>query len=159
MNYVNRSKLQSIYMLERVILTCERYNSIWLAVNLRELRDMRKDLYATLTYETQQNEELKSELLDEYTEHCNFTFKLLTRKKLSNAIFETILHTFLSDYDFIEQSDEDKTAYKLTLQTLNNLKATLRSSDVKMSNYRLRGLNLLSKNFVENNKQDHEYKL
>ena len=156
MNYKQKTKFQTIDLLEKAILDCKHYNAVWLGVNLRELRDLRRDLYSDLTESAKNDEQIKRALIEEYDRYCRFTNSLFFTKKLSNAGFAEILHTFLSDYDFIDTLDADKTAYRLTLRTMDYIRVGLKNSDGKMSNYRLRGVNKLLKQFIVNNSPHQE---
>ena len=151
MKYQQRIKFQTIDLLEKAILNCKQYNAVWLGVNLRELRDLRRDLYSSLTKYALRNEEVMQDLFDEYNRYCQFIANLLANKKLSNAVFAEILHTFLGDYDFIDSLDSNKSAYQLTLKTIDSLKTAFKSNDDKMSTYHLRDVNKFLKFFIESN--------
>ena len=156
MNYKERTKFQTIDLLEKAILDYKHYNAVWLGANLRELRDLRRDLYSDLTESAKNDEQIKRTLIEEYDRYCRFTNSLFFTKKLSNAGFAEILHTFLRDYDFIDTLDTDKTAYRLTLRTIDYIRVGLKNSDGKMSNYRLRGVNKLLKQFIVKNSPHQE---
>lgn len=156
MNHKQRIKYQTIDLLEMAILDSKHYNPVWLGVNLRELRDLRRDLYSSLTESAKKDEQIKQELIDEYRRYCRFTNSLVTTKKLSNAVFSEILHMFLSDYDFIDSIDSNKTAYGFTLGAMDYIKVTLENSDSKMRNYRLRDADSLLRQFIINNSPQQE---
>ena len=66
MDYKQRTKFQTIDLLEKAILDCKHYNAVWLGVNLRGLRDLRRDLYSDLTECAENDEQIKRELIEEY---------------------------------------------------------------------------------------------
>lgn len=151
----NVTKLTNISFAEQFILDSKSHSPVSLGCDLNKLRGLRKDLYVSLIEESKFNEHIKKEFVDEYDEYCKFNTRLISTKKLSNSIFFEILHGFLRDYDMVEPLDIDKTAYRLTLRTLDYLRVGLKNSDGKM-NYRLRGVNKLLKQFIKNNSPHKE---
>jgi len=62
MNYI-QATINKIYSIESTILKSKTYSPIWIGVNLKDLRDVRRELYYPLATNAQDKTEIKEPLL------------------------------------------------------------------------------------------------
>lgn len=127
------------------------FTPILLSKNLQQLRNLRMDYYSKMIKKLNLNNNLNSDIEDEYTDYCNFINNLIGSKKLPNAILSRILHEFLNDYDIVKPLDTDKVYYNKTLGTLNNIRVTLKNSNSAIKNKQISCVNQLAEIFIKNN--------
>lgn len=133
MGYDFGSKIDIIAILEGEILGSKQHHSAWLDADLKQLRDARKDLY-NLSGKKVDND-MRSQLLEEYKYFCNFNYSLLTTERMSDNTYFDIIHSFLKDYSFVKPIDKNGKARDLTLSTLKRLKLSFKISDNRKINY------------------------
>jgi len=148
MNYI-QATINRIYSIESTILKSKTYSPIWIGVNLKDLRDVRRELYYPLATNAQDKTEIKETLFKEYIKYCKFIQKLLATKKLSATVFDEVLHHFFNDYDMIKPIDTDLAAYAFTLSTMNSLKHSLKNSTLTRKNVRIKDVDTLLQHFIE----------
>ena len=146
------NQIHIIGMYEDKIINLKKYNAVMLGECLSKLKDLRKELYTSISDKNISND-IRLLLIKESNNFYLFNYKLLTSKTLSNAVFFEIFHKALADYSFVKPFDNDKYAYKFALRTIDYLKIDLKLSEAKMSNYRLRSVNDLTMNFIKKNKE------
>ena len=139
--------LSKINILENYVLVTKKNSPIWIGNKLYELRKLRKDFYQSIGREDEYSSESQSLFIDEFSKFCNFNYKLLTTKLLSNAVFSETLIYFIKDYYSIENFDTDGEAKRLTLEVIQNIKSDLTESKCGMSDYRIREVDLMLKRF------------
>ncbi len=151
---MKNSNFTEIGIVENFILGGDFTPSL-LGKNLQQLRILRKEHYQNLIENKKSNQD-ELDFIDEYDNYCKFYNSLICSKKLAPAIFSRMIQEFLNDYDIVKPMDINKSAYMLTLDTLNSLKTHLNNSNNKMRNYMLKGINNSIKAFEENNKTAEE---
>lgn len=114
---MSENTFQKITNLENNIINTKRYSNVSMAHKLNELSRLRKDFY--------KEESTTISLQDEYKDFCDFNFKLLTSKKLSNALYFGIVNRFISSYEDIQPFDEDNSAFNYATECLNEVNSAL----------------------------------
>ena len=136
---MNQNNYQSISNLEKDILNTRRYSNVSMAHDLNKLNRLRSDFYK------EENTTISKQ--DEYKDFCDFNFKLLTSKKLSNALYFGIVRNLMNSYDDIKPFDEDLSSYEYTIDCLNDLNSVLLN---KCNNFpRMRMMQEASSRFIE----------
>lgn len=114
---MNKDTYQSITTLEKDILNTKRYSNVSMAHQLNEVNRLRRDFY--------KEESTTVSKQDEYKDFCDFNYSLLTSKKLSNALYFSVVRNLLNSYDDVKPFDEDLSSFEYTVDCLNDLNSVL----------------------------------
>ena len=146
-----KRKLLKIANMESDVLNSQRFSPLHLGVNLSNIDFERKDLHRMLQEDALVYESVRNDLIKEYNRFTDFTFKILTTKKLANAVYLEVIKNHLIRYEDVKSYDDKQIAFNYTIEYLHNLQEVLKNSTDKMRNYKLREFKKLTSYFIEEN--------
>lgn len=145
-----KRKLLKIAKMESEVLNSQRFSPLHLGVHLHQIDFERKDLHRMLQEEALVYESVRNDLIKEYNRFTDFTFKILTTKKLAKAVYLEVIKNHLIRYEDVKHLDNKQIAFNHVIEYLHDLREQLKNSD-KTNTYKIQELTKLANTFIKVN--------
>ena len=146
-----KSKLLKIATMENEVLNSKLFSPLHLGVQLRQIDLERKDLYRMLKDDALIYETVKNHLINEFNRFTDFSYKVLSTKKLAKTVYLEVVKNLLLRYEDVKYIDNKQIAFNHVIECLYGLREQLKNSENKTNSFKIRELTKLANTFIEAN--------
>ncbi len=134
--------LDSIKNIENRILKIKNQEPSFYSTCLKQIRQHREDLYSALNNDQENKEEIIKVLIEDFKAMCNYNYKLITTRSLSNRAFDAIMDDILLNLKRIGKLDEEKSCLANANKFFERLSEYFKSHPTALNNFRAREINM-----------------